>query len=229
MMMSTAQSDGTSNQSSSMSQPSESGKKWWDMPLKIFGAIAVSVPIISIVLALYTYYHQAIQQRKVDFLHAYDIVHGTLGKDIEQSIDDAIKPIYNSSDDRFWKARQRADEAGKKTDKEAAAIADIQQWITTNILVNDKNPQHDQQLQNYKKALSNLTFLYRYARTDPCTAFVVLSRFQGNAFRFWYYYPRSYIWGPKVTALPERMQENQLADPDWLEAQKDQCALEPRV
>jgi hypothetical protein len=35
--MSTGQSDGASNQQSSMSQSSQSGKKWWDMPLKDIG------------------------------------------------------------------------------------------------------------------------------------------------------------------------------------------------
>jgi hypothetical protein len=214
MAMSSDQTIKTPGQSSSTSQ---SGKEWGAAVLKILGAIAIIFPIAW---AAYTYYHQEFQQRRQDFLRAYDIVHGTLGKGITDSIDEAIKPIYNSSDDKLAKARQSADvakvQAGESA--EAAAIADIQQWLINNIFVEDKNPLHDRQIQNYQQALRNLIFLYQYAKTDPCTALVVLYRFRENAYLFWYYYPGSYNFDrSKVTASPEPDPAHQLVEEKWLE------------
>jgi hypothetical protein len=221
--------DQTSEAPGQPSSTSQSGKEWGAALLKIFGAIAIIFPIVW---AAYTYYHQEFQQRRQDFLRAYDVVHGTLGKGITDSIDEAIRPIYNSSDDKLAKARQSADVAAAQADKgaEAAAIAEIQQWLTSNTFVKDKTPQHDRQIQNYQQALRNLIFLYQYAKTDPCTALVVLYRFRESAYLFWYYYPGSYNFdGPKVTASPEPDPAHQLVDLNWLRTQQDQCTLEPLI
>jgi hypothetical protein len=107
-----------------------------------------------------------------------------LGKEITDSIDKAIAPIYNSSDDKLAKARFRADTAATQAEK-AAAIVDIQHWLVKNILLKDKIPLHDHQIQNYQQALRNLIFLYDYAETDPCTALVMLYRFREYAYLFW--------------------------------------------
>src|SRR6266516_3806905 len=153
--------------------------------LKTIGAIALIFPAIW---AAYTYYHQEVQQRRQDFLQAYDIVHGNLGKEIAESVDKAISPIYNNNDDQLAKARQTSDEATTQNDK-SSAVTIIQNWLIRNVLVKDKNPLHDQQIQNYQQALRNLIFLHRYAKTDACTALVVLYRFREAAYLFWYYFP----------------------------------------
>ena len=224
--MSVSQTDGTSNHSTSTSQP---GPKWSDVVLKISGTIAVIVPVASIVWAAYTYYQQSFQQRRQDFLGAYNIVHGPLGKGIEDSIDDATKPIYNSADVKLAKQREIVDEAGDDQSNKGAIAANefVQRWITTNILVKDKK--HDRNIQNYNQALSNLQFLYRYAKTDPCTATVVLSRFHETAYLFWYYYPGSYDFdGSNVTFKPQADQAHKLVDKNWPQDQQYRCTLEPR-
>jgi hypothetical protein len=200
--------------------------EWSAATLKTIGAIAIIFPVIW---AAYTYYHQEVQQRRQDFLQAYDIVHGNLGKEIAESIDKAISPIYNSTDDKLAKARQSADEAATPADK-APAIANIQNWLIQNILVKDKDPSHDHQIQNYQQALRNLIFLYRYAKTDACTALVVVYRFRETAYLFWYYFPGSYDFdGSAVATSPEPDQAHELVDLNWLRSQQDQCTLNPRV
>ena len=97
--MSADHTGGASGQPSPTSRPA---KELGATLLKMIGAIAIIFPILW---AAYTYYHQEIEQRRQDFLRAYDIVHGTLGKGITDSIDKAIKPIYDSSDDKLAKAR----------------------------------------------------------------------------------------------------------------------------
>jgi hypothetical protein len=223
MTMSADQIGGAPGPPSPTSRPA---KEWGATLLKIIGAIAIIFPILW---AAYTYYHQEVQQRRQDFLRAYDIVHGPLGKGITDSIDKAIKPIYDSSDDKLAKARQRADVATTQADKDVA-IADIQHWLVNNIFVKDKTPLHDRQIQDYQQALRNLIFLHEYAKTDACTALVVLYRFREYAYLFWYYYPGSYNFdGSKVTASPEPESAHQLVDSNWLKTQQDQCTLEPRI
>jgi hypothetical protein len=169
-----------------------------------------------VIWAAYTYYHQQAQQRSQDFLQAYDIVHGNLGKEIADSINIAIAPIYNSADAGLAKARQDVDEATTQVDK-TPGITIIQNWLIHNILVKDKNPLHDKQIQNYQQALRNLIFLYQYTKTDACTALVVLYRFRETAYLFWYYYPGSYDFdGSAVTASPEPDQAHQLVDLNWI-------------
>ena len=87
--------------------------------------------MFPIVWAAFTYYHQQIQQRRQDFLRAYDIVHGDLGKGITNSIDKAIKPLYDSPDVELAAARQRADVAATPADR-AAALAEIQTGLVNN-------------------------------------------------------------------------------------------------
>jgi hypothetical protein len=194
--------------------------------LKTVGAMAAIFPILW---AAYTYYHQGYQQRRQDFLRAYDIVHGNLGTGITDSINAAIKPIYNSTDDKFAKARLHADEATTPAEK-AAAIVDIQHWIVENILVKDKNPIHDRQIQDYQQALRNLVFLYEYAKTDECTALVVAYRFREIAYIFWYYYPGSYNFEKSsVTASMKPDPAHDLVDQNWLSTQQDGCTLEARI
>jgi hypothetical protein len=101
--MSVGQTDGDPNKASSASQ---SGKKLGDVLRWVGGVVAIVVPVVSIAWAAYTYHEQVIQQRKQDYLRAYDIVHGNLGKGIAESIDAAIKSIYNSRDDKLAKERQ---------------------------------------------------------------------------------------------------------------------------
>jgi hypothetical protein len=225
--MSADQPATASGQLSSTANPKKGrSAEWSAATLKTIGAIAVIFPVIW---AAYTYYHQGVQQRRQDFLQAYDIVHGNLGKEIADSVDKAISPIYNSTDDKLAKARQSADEAATQADK-ASATASVQNWLIHNILVKDKNPLHDQQIQNYQQALRNLIFLYRYAQTDACTALVVLYRFRETAYLFWYYFPGSYDFGGSdVTVSPEPDQAHELADLNWLRTQQDQCTLNPRV
>ena len=217
---------GDAEETTSRASPSAPTTEWAATILKVFGAIAIIFPIVW---AAYTYYHQEIQQRRQDFLRAYDIVHGTLGKEITDSIDKAIAPVYNSTDDKLAKARFRADTAATQAEK-AMAIADIQHWLLKNILVKDKIAVHDRQIQNYQQALRNLIFLYDYAKTDPCTALVVAYRFREYAYLFWYYYPGSYNFdGPQVVASSDPDAARQLSDAIWLAAQQDQCSLEPRI
>jgi hypothetical protein len=226
--MSADQTAGASGQPPSTSTPAMGrSAEWSAVLLKVIGAIAVIFPIIW---AAFTYYHQQVQQRRQDFLQAYDIVHGNLGQEIERSIDQAIAPIYKSPDDKLAKARLSVDGPATTQADRTAANAFIQNWIVGNILVKGIDPTHDHQIQNYQQALRNLIFLYQYAKTDECTALVVLYKFRETAYSFWYYYPGSYNFdGSKVTASPDWDEAHTLVDLKWLATQEDQCTLKPRV
>src|SRR5271166_1195162 len=101
--MSADQTAGAPGQPSSTPSPAMGRSAEWSAALlKTIGAIAVIFPIIW---AAYTYYHQEVQQRRQDFLQAYDTVHGNLGQEIKKSIDNAITSIYKSVDEKLAKAR----------------------------------------------------------------------------------------------------------------------------
>lgn len=209
--------------------PARAGWHWTDWGaflVKSGGAIALIFPIIW---AVVTYSNQQREQRLQDFLQAYNLMHGDLGTSIADSIDKATAPIYLNEDDRFAKARLRADNASSPAD-EASAVSDMQAWILQQVLVKGKDPTHDAYIQNYQQALRNLIFLYQYAKADPCTGLVVLFRFRETAYVFWYYYPGSFNFARStvkatVAPLPQEQEAQLIVNPNWAEAQRQGCRL----
>jgi hypothetical protein len=157
-------------------------------------SIAALSGAASIVWAAYTYAEQRAEQRRQDFLNAYNLVAGDLGKTVVDSIAAAIAPFYASPPitNKDWDtARTCRDHfsydpcmpAGFKN--KDAAEHQMQTWILANVL----DGKHDNYTHQYSYAVNGLQFLYQYAEADPCNWVVVVLKFKKNMSDFWYYYP----------------------------------------
>jgi hypothetical protein len=204
--------------------------------------------LFSVVWAAYTYSAQEAEQRRQDFLQAFNLVDTHVGEKFLKIVTETINPIANTKDEVWWSARTRANNAHadiaqiqtsgshadlvkvqKDKDDEQAAVLDMQAWIGKEILV--KGSGKDNHIHNYQNTLNILRFLYWYAKADPCNAAVVVFKFQKTANDFWYYFPGEYDFsGSKVKGTPRSNQTikaddpEQLADLEWGVQQANQCS-----
>jgi hypothetical protein len=219
--------------------------RWvWPLLKTILGAGG----LCSLLWAAYTYSDQQVEQRRQDFLQAFNLVDTHVGEKFVKLVTDTIIPIATTEDKQWWSARIRADNAhanialiqstGARADfvrlerdknDEQAAMLDMQSWVADKILA--KGNGKDIIIHNYQNALNTFRFLYWYAKADPCNAAVVVFKFQKTASDFWYYFPGEYDFsGPKVKGTPKPNDTikaddpEQLADLGWGIAQANKCA-----
>jgi hypothetical protein len=188
----------------------------------------------SIVWAAYTYAEQRAEQRRQDFLNAYNLVAGDLGQTVVGSIAAAIAPFYASPPitNKEWEtARTCRDHftddpcmpAGLKN--KDAAEHQIQTWILANVL----DGKHDNYTHQYAYAANGLQFLYQYAKADPCNWVVVVLKFKKNMSDFWYYYPGApgaydaSAGKPEAAAIGKENPEEQLLRADTFTRKEWQC------
>ena len=213
--------------------PSEPTSGVWSRLSRVVWRLAQSLGatggVLSIIWAAYTYSNQSTQQRRQDLLGAFDLVDGHLGAATTEKIQKAINPFYTIKDQRWYAAVARRDLALDTSDATAlsAAIAEMQSWITENILV--KDGKHDNNLHLYQEALNTLNFTLQYAQADPCNATVVGLKFHQNVFDFFYYYPGQFdLDQQQVKAVPGRDRAEEIADKNWLTTKINQCSQELR-
>jgi hypothetical protein len=163
----------------------------------------------SVLWAAYTYSAQQAEQRRKDFLDAYNLVAGDLGSKILKDVSNAIDPFiklpatgWKSAADCYQNLDSGKDdprclaEAKDPEEVKQKFLDDMQRWTLEHVLVNDKN------IHNYRYAENDLRFLYQYAKTDPCNWVVVTLKFQKNMDDFWYYYPGAYDFSsPEIKPL----------------------------
>jgi hypothetical protein len=192
-------------------------------------ALGATGGVFSLIWAAYTYSNQYTQQRRQDLLSAFDLVDGHLGAATTEKIQRAISPFYSITDQRWYDAVTSRNLALDTADAAALskAIADMQSWITENVLV--KDGRHDNNLHLYQEALNTLNFILQYAQADPCNATVVGLKFHQNVFDFFYYYPGQFdLDQQKVRGLPSRDRAEDIADKNWLATRISKCSQEMR-
>jgi hypothetical protein len=202
--------------------------------------------LFSLLWAAYTYSAQQVEQRRQDFLQAFNVVDTHVGDKFIKLVTDTIKPISTTEDERWRSARSRADNAEadiaqlqttntpvdferfrKDMNDKQVATLEMQAWIVENVLV--KGNGKDNNIHNYQNALNSFRFLYWYAKADACNAAVVVFKFQKTAFDFWYYFPGEYDFSGYVVKGDSKLSATtegpeQLADLDWGIKQANQCA-----
>jgi hypothetical protein len=208
----------------------ESGRKsartrlsWASTGLSL-GAVASA---LSFLWAAYTYSNQQAEQRRQDFLAAYNLVSGDLGAVVIKDVQAAIGPFYADSPitDPQWTEARACYDAVETTNGDRKCLADpsetaaaaqqrlftaMQSWIATRVLVKGKDAQHDGYIHNYQYAANDLKFLYQYAQADPCNWTVVAFKFRKYAYDFWYYYPGSYSFSTASTQPSPAEQETEI-------------------
>ena len=184
---------------------------------------------LSLIWAAYTYSNQSTQQRRQELLAAFDLVDGHLGTATTERIQRAISPFYSIKDSRWYDAVARRNLALDGSDAAALskAVAEMQSWITENILV--KDAKHDDNLHAYQEALNTLNFILQYAQADPCNATVVGLKFHQNVFDFFYYYPGQFdLDRQPVKAISDHDRAEEIADKNWLANNIRKCSQELR-
>jgi hypothetical protein len=197
--------------------------------LRFVQSLGAAGGALSLLWAAYTYSNQSTQQRRQELLASFDLVDGHLGTATTERIQKAISPFYSITDPRWFEAVARRDLALDGSDGAtlSKAIADMQSWITTNILV--KDAKHDNYLHAYQEALNTLNFTLQYAQADPCNATVVGLKFHQNVFDFFYYYPGQFDLDQQpVKASPNRDEVEKIADKMWLTNNIRNCSQELR-
>jgi hypothetical protein len=67
--------------------------------------------VISVVGALYTYTAQQVEQRRQDFLQAFDLIDTHVGEKFITHVEHAIDPIVKTKDPGWLRPRAKADDA----------------------------------------------------------------------------------------------------------------------
>jgi hypothetical protein len=199
------------------------------MGWRLAQSIGATGGALSLIWAAYTYSNQSTQQRRQELLSAFDLVDGHLGTATTEKIQKAISPFFSIKDRRWYDALAKRDLALDGSDAAAlsGAIAEMQSWITENILV--KDGKHDNNLHAYQEALNTLNFTLQYAAADPCNATVVGLKFHQNVFDFFYYYPGQFDLDQQpVKIMPGHDRAEEIADKNWLAANIKKCSEELR-
>lgn len=201
------------------------------------GAVASA---LSFFWAAYTYSDQQAQQRRQDFLAAYNLVSGDLGGVVVKDVQAAIGPFYANTpitDPQWTAARTCYDAIGTtkvdrtclidRSETAAAAkqrlFATMQTWVTTHVLVKGKDSLHDTYIHHYQYAENDIKFLYQYAQADPCNWAVVAFKFKKYAYDFWYYYPGSYEFSASQTQALPKQQETEIRSDKQETEQANKC------
>ena len=203
-------------------------------------SLGAAASAISFLWAAYTYSDQQAEQRRQDFLQAYNLVSGDLGGIVIKDVQAAIGPFYATSpitDPDWIAARTCYDAIGTtivdrkclidQSETPAAAkqrlFAKMQTWITSHVLVKGKDAHYDSYIHNYQYAANDLKFLYQYAEADPCNWTVVAFKFKKYAYDFWYYYPGAYGFAELQTQPLPKQQETEIRSDKQETEQANQC------